>query len=73
MTRVKVNDKVTYRAICVTFSAVASKRLIYLSIHIDNYNLENIDIGKDILENINIIIDIDKDILGKKIDFSADL
>ena len=35
--------------------------------------LENFDIDKDILENIDINIDIDKDMLGKKIHFSADL
>ena len=54
--------------------------------NIDKENLENINIDKDILENIDIDIDkgilgnididididIDKDILGKKSSFSAD-
>ena len=44
---------------------------INIAIDIEKDNLENIDIDKDYLENIDI--DIDKDILGKKIIFSADL
>ena len=39
------------------------------NIDIDKDNLENIDMDKDYLENIDIDIDIDKDILGKKIIF----
>ena len=40
----------------------------------DKDYLENIDINidKDFLENTDINIDIDKDILGKKDNFSAD-
>ena len=41
--------------------------------NIDKDILEDIDINKGILENINMHIDIAKDILGKKINFSAGL
>ena len=41
--------------------------------NIDKDILEDIDINKVILENINMHIDIAKDILGRKINFSAGL